>query len=186
MHRHSLLMRSLLSQSQTPTTPRRAVGFFGFGCPTSCPAELITQSTLDWLILLEPILSIVDGANLKRWVVFCQRRFSVQISIPVCVFRDTVNSFSAAALRHVCSVFSQLFHIICEIEWNHTNSMTCEIFLAHGLETGLADVSSRSLILMADLWGPGLGQFKAQFEKFPQMHPMENRKHCECKVGPVL
>jgi len=102
---------------------------------------------------LQPSLS-----GMARWVVFCQRRFSVQTSIPVCVFRDTVNSFSAAALRHVCSVFPQLFHIICEKEWNHTNSMTCEIFLAHGLETGLADVSSRSLILMADLWGPGLGQ----------------------------
>ena len=49
MHRHSPLMRSLLSQSQTPTTPRRAVGFFRFGCPAGCPAELITQSTSDWL-----------------------------------------------------------------------------------------------------------------------------------------
>src|SRR5207245_11666079 len=49
MHRHSLLMRSLLSQSQTPTAPRRAVGFFRSGCSTRCPAELITQSTSDWL-----------------------------------------------------------------------------------------------------------------------------------------
>jgi len=37
-------MRSLLSQSQTPTPPRRAVGFFRFGCPIGRPAELITQS----------------------------------------------------------------------------------------------------------------------------------------------
>jgi len=44
------LMRSLLSQFQTPTGPRRAVGFFGSGCPTGCPAKLITQSTSDWLI----------------------------------------------------------------------------------------------------------------------------------------
>jgi len=42
-------MRSLLSQSQTPTPPRRAVGFFRFGCPTGRPAELITQSTSDRL-----------------------------------------------------------------------------------------------------------------------------------------
>ena len=33
------LMRSLLSQFQTPTAPRRAVGFFGFGSPASCPAD---------------------------------------------------------------------------------------------------------------------------------------------------
>ena len=38
-------MCSLLSQSQTPTAPRRAVGFFRFGCPAGCPAWLITQST---------------------------------------------------------------------------------------------------------------------------------------------
>src|ERR1700682_5409296 len=33
------LMRSLLSQFQTPTAPRRAVGFFGFGSPASCLAD---------------------------------------------------------------------------------------------------------------------------------------------------
>src|SRR6266851_5631430 len=63
MHRHSPLMRSLLSQFQTPTAPHRAVGFFGSGCPTGCPARRITQSTSDWLILFEPILSIVDTKN---------------------------------------------------------------------------------------------------------------------------
>jgi len=45
MHRHSPLMRSLFSQFQTPTAPRRAVGFFRSGCPSGCPAWLITQST---------------------------------------------------------------------------------------------------------------------------------------------
>jgi ribonuclease HI len=38
-------MRSLFSQSQTPTAPRRAVGFFRSGCLAGCPARLITQST---------------------------------------------------------------------------------------------------------------------------------------------
>ena len=33
------LMRSLLSQFQTPTTPRRAVGFFGSGCSLSRPSR---------------------------------------------------------------------------------------------------------------------------------------------------
>jgi len=42
------LMRSLLSQFQTPTTPRRAVGFFGSGRSPGRPSELITQLTLDW------------------------------------------------------------------------------------------------------------------------------------------
>ena len=41
-------MRSLLSQFQTPTTPRRAVGFFGSGRSLGHPNELITQLTLDW------------------------------------------------------------------------------------------------------------------------------------------
>src|SRR6185295_1358616 len=72
------LMRSPLSQFQTPTTPRRVVGFFGSGCPAGCPTEPITQSTSDWLILLEPTLSIVDGAKVKRLRVRCQCRFSVQ------------------------------------------------------------------------------------------------------------
>jgi hypothetical protein len=42
-HRHSPLMRSLFSQFQTPTAPRRAVGFFRSGCPSGCPAWLIMR-----------------------------------------------------------------------------------------------------------------------------------------------
>jgi len=38
----------------------------------------ITQSTSNRLILLEPILSIVDSAKVKRLVGGCQCRFSVQ------------------------------------------------------------------------------------------------------------
>ena len=45
-------MRSLLSQFQTPTTPRRAVGFFGSGRSLGRPSELITQLTLDWLLFI--------------------------------------------------------------------------------------------------------------------------------------
>jgi len=37
-----------------------------------------------------------------------------------------------------------------------------------------------------DTSSPSNTAFKAQFEKFPQMHLMENRKHCKCKAGPVL
>ena len=42
------LMRSLLSQFQTPTAPRRAVGFFGFGRLPGYPFRRITRSTSDW------------------------------------------------------------------------------------------------------------------------------------------
>jgi hypothetical protein len=42
------LMRSPLSRSQTPTAPRRAVGFFRSGRATSCLVSLITQPTSDW------------------------------------------------------------------------------------------------------------------------------------------
>jgi hypothetical protein len=40
-------MRSPLSRFQTPTSPRRAVGFFGSGYPASFLVGLITQLTLD-------------------------------------------------------------------------------------------------------------------------------------------
>jgi len=39
MYRHSPLMRSLLSQSQTPTAPRRAVGFMRFVCFSKLPRQ---------------------------------------------------------------------------------------------------------------------------------------------------
>jgi hypothetical protein len=50
------LMRPLLSQFQTPTTPRRAVGFFRSGRLAGRPPQLITQYTFDMLILFfQPI-----------------------------------------------------------------------------------------------------------------------------------
>ncbi len=42
------LMQSPLSRSQTPAASRKAVGFFGSGCPPSCPGKLITRPTSDW------------------------------------------------------------------------------------------------------------------------------------------
>jgi len=49
-------MRSLLSQFQTPTTPRRVVGFFGSSRSLGRPNELIAQLTLDWptFVLVNP------------------------------------------------------------------------------------------------------------------------------------
>jgi hypothetical protein len=98
MYRHSPLMRSLLSQFQTPTGPRRAVGFFGSGCPTGYPAKPITQSTSDWLILSEPILSIVDGTNHSPQVGHCQRPFLVQcIPLVASLLTDSVPVFGGGA-----------------------------------------------------------------------------------------
>jgi hypothetical protein len=58
----------LLSQFQTPTAPRRVSRFFRVRLPTGCPVERITHSTSDWLMLFEPTLSIVDGAQSKCFV----------------------------------------------------------------------------------------------------------------------
>ena len=45
------LMRSPLSRLQTPTAPRRAVGFFRSGCPLGHPLEPIARPTSDWPVL---------------------------------------------------------------------------------------------------------------------------------------
>jgi len=71
-------MRSLLSQFQTPTTPRRVVGFFGFGRSLGRPNELITQLTLDspTFLLANPFSRRRGkGKHLSR---NCQRRLLVQ------------------------------------------------------------------------------------------------------------
>jgi hypothetical protein len=94
-------MRLLLSQFQTPTTPRRVVGFFGSGCSTGCPAEPITQSTSDWPILFEPTLSIVDGAKVKPSEDHYQCRFSVQTMNTVALLANTRNRLIVRALLDV-------------------------------------------------------------------------------------
>ena len=71
-------MRSLLSQSQTPTAPRRAVGFFRSGCSSGCPAELITQPIRTGKTLIKPTLSAVDGSKRRDSLKDCQCPFSVQ------------------------------------------------------------------------------------------------------------
>jgi hypothetical protein len=100
-------MRSLLSQFQTPTTPRRVVGFFGSGGPAGCPTGLITQSTSGWLILFEPILSIVDGAKAKRLADGCQCRFSVQTADTASP--DALNPLTTRALLDM-KIVTTLFY----------------------------------------------------------------------------
>ena len=58
-------MRSLFSQSQTPTAPRSAVGFFRFGCPSGYPAWLITQSTSGQQVLFRYPFQPSTDANLE-------------------------------------------------------------------------------------------------------------------------
>jgi len=67
MHRHSPLMRSPLSRSQTPTVPRSPVGFFGSGHPAGCPAKLITQSTSGWPNLICQPFRPSTKATLNIW-----------------------------------------------------------------------------------------------------------------------
>jgi hypothetical protein len=63
-----------------PDHSSQSCRFFRVWLPSKLPAGPITQPTSDWLILFEPILSIVDGANVKRTANGCQCRFSVQNS----------------------------------------------------------------------------------------------------------
>jgi len=111
-------MRSPLSQFQTPTTPRRVVGFFRFGVPVGCPTGLITQSTSGWLILFEPTLSIVDAAENKWFVDCCQCRFSVQTLVLADLFHRDRNSFSARGLRVSLSLFCTALpqYLLLEVE----------------------------------------------------------------------
>ena len=129
-------MRSPLSQFQTPTTPRRVVGFFGSGCPAGCPAEPITQSTSDWLILLEPILSIVDGAEAKWSVSGCQRRFSVQSPNVVHPLMDERNLSRVHSLRLI-DVLKTVFYTELSTRWPTLPvlgiSPSCRIFAASAL-----------------------------------------------------
>src|SRR5437588_10232564 len=76
-------MRSPLSQFRTPTSSRKAVGFFGSGHLPGCPGRLITQPTLDWLNLSLPTLSAVDGAYTKVCNNSCQRNFVWKLA-PIC------------------------------------------------------------------------------------------------------
>src|SRR5262245_11398340 len=120
MHRHSPLMRSLLSQSQTPTSPRRAVGFFGFGCPAGCPAELITQSTLDWLMLFEPILSIVDGPTVGCWLIIVNARFRCNFDFAD-LHTGKCNRLKRARLLNLASTCSRFAQSLAQIRGNRAS-----------------------------------------------------------------
>jgi len=100
------LMRSLLSQFQTPTTPRRAVGFFGSGHSPGHPSELITQLTLDWLrFILAPVHSSIgtpSGMTCSCEHILCpltahQRTVSGSLSLPA---RGVFSPFPHGTIRY--------------------------------------------------------------------------------------
>src|SRR5581483_1874640 len=51
MYRHSPRCDHRFRGSKPQLLLAESVGFFGSGCPSGCPAWLITQLTSDWLIL---------------------------------------------------------------------------------------------------------------------------------------
>ena len=72
------VMRSLLSQFQTPMATRSAVGFFGSGSPMGRPANLITQPTSDRQSIRMPTFSAIDGRHTKNKIRNCQGPAVVQ------------------------------------------------------------------------------------------------------------
>ena len=80
------LMRSPLSRSQTPTAPRRAVGFFRSGCSSGCPVELITQPTSDWQNLFSQPFQPSTEANLESCSKIVNARF--QCNRPVAMDQE--------------------------------------------------------------------------------------------------
>jgi hypothetical protein len=82
-------MRSPLSQFQTPTASRGAVGFFGSGRSPGRPSELITQLTLDrpTFVLTKPF-SRRRGKG-KQLAAKCQCRLLVQTMKSKCGKHET-------------------------------------------------------------------------------------------------
>jgi hypothetical protein len=62
-----------------PNASRKAVGFFGSGCPASCLVGLITQPTSDWPLIRKPTLSAVDARNTMCRALHCQCPTLVQL-----------------------------------------------------------------------------------------------------------
>ena len=72
------LMRSLLSQFQTPTAPRRTSRFFRVWLLVRSPCRPDHSAYFGLARFISPILSAVDGGKLRELPEDCQRPFSVQ------------------------------------------------------------------------------------------------------------
>jgi hypothetical protein len=126
------LMRSLLSQSLTPTAPRRVRRFFRVRA--SCESLHWTESPSllrTGYCLLKPTLSAIDASNPKRegekvnaedW---CKRRYFLQA--PICAIPAKIAVLRGATDRKSC--YPQPFpQQSCQIiEYRHQmNILTCQ------------------------------------------------------------
>src|SRR5579863_355088 len=113
MYRHSPLMRSLLSQSRTPTAPRSAVGFFRFGCPSGCPAWLITQPTSGQQVLFRcPFQPSTEPTLTERSQMSTQTIGAMRELAPV-------NNGSCKLLQH-----RSLLRCVLNWDWFYTKNCT--------------------------------------------------------------
>jgi len=77
------LMRSLLSQFQTPTAPRRVSRFFRVWLPHRSPRRADHSAYFGVARFISPILSAVDGNQTKQLRHLCQRKIWQENEISV-------------------------------------------------------------------------------------------------------
>src|SRR5439155_2073199 len=77
------LMRSLLSQFQTPTAPRRTSRFFRVWLPFRLPCRANHPAYLGLASFISPILSAVDVSKTKQLLHRCQRNSQCNHEISV-------------------------------------------------------------------------------------------------------
>jgi len=77
------LMRSLLSQFQTPTAPRRVSRFFRVWLPYRSPRRADHSAYFGLARFISPILSAVDASHTKQLLSRCQRKSRVVNKISV-------------------------------------------------------------------------------------------------------
>jgi len=116
------LMRSPLSRFLTPTTPRRAVGFFRFGGSPGRPFEPITQPTSDW-----PNSRFANPFDRRQLRSYhhgqkCQRRISVHTANFSTIFRTVPKPLQLLQLRERPQHSSPFFHSIPHSSRYHKNT----------------------------------------------------------------
>jgi len=97
------LMRSLLSQFQTPTTPRRVSRFFRVWLLIRSPCRADHPAYFEPARVISPILSAVDSRQTKQLLDGCQRNFR-------CITQISVNGIvENAALRCGCAAIVAIY-----------------------------------------------------------------------------
>ena len=119
-----------------PNHSSQSCRFFQVWRPAGRPAKPITQSTSDWLILIEPTLSIVDIAEVKLLADRCQCRFSVQ---------------TLHRVRHHYELKNRSGCAVCR-EWNSTG------YVLHKLSTIFRPKTVPEAFPIKASDNPGVGQ----------------------------